>query len=65
MERITFEEALKKLEAIVGKLEDSEVTLEDSVALYEEGMKLSKFCSEVLEHAELRIEKVNEKLTSK
>lgn len=65
MERITFEEALKKLEAIIGELEDGEVTLEDSVALYEEGMKLSKFCSEVLERAELRIEKVNEKLTSK
>lgn len=65
MERITFEEALKKLEAIIGELEDGEVTLEDSVALYEEGMKLSKFCSEVMERAELRIEKVNEKLTSK
>jgi exodeoxyribonuclease VII small subunit len=64
MERITFEEALKKLEAIVSKLEDSEVTLEESVALYEEGMKLSKFCSEVLERAELRIEKVNEQQTS-
>lgn len=60
MERITFEEALKKLETIVSKLEENTVTLEDSVNLYEEGMKLSKYCSEILDKAELRIEKVNE-----
>jgi exodeoxyribonuclease VII small subunit len=60
MERITFEEALKKLEIIVSKLEENTVTLEDSVNLYEEGMKLSKYCTEILEKAELRIEKVND-----
>lgn len=60
MERITFEEALKKLETIVSKLEDGSATLEESVTLYEEGMKLSKFCSGILDKAELRIEKVND-----
>jgi exodeoxyribonuclease VII small subunit len=60
MERITFEEALKKLESIVGKLEEGSVTLEESVNLYEEGLKLSKYCSEILDSAELRIEKVNQ-----
>lgn len=60
MERITFEEALKKLESIVSKLEEGSVTLEESVNLYEEGLKLSKFCSEILDSAELRIEKVNQ-----
>lgn len=64
MERISFEEALKKLEAIVTKLEAGEVSLEDSVTLYEEGMKLSKHCSEILEKAELRIDKVNQDQTS-
>jgi exodeoxyribonuclease VII small subunit len=64
MERITFEEALKKLEGIVGKLEDGTVSLEESVSLYEEGMKLSRHCSEILEKAELRIEKVNQQQTS-
>lgn len=59
MERIPFEEALKKLEAIVSKLEEGTVSLEESVGLYEEGMKLSKHCSDILEKAELRIEKVN------
>ena len=60
MERITFEEALNKLESIVGKLEEGSVTLEESVNLYEEGLKLSKFCSWILDSAELRIEKVNQ-----
>jgi exodeoxyribonuclease VII small subunit len=59
-ERLSFEEALKKLESVVEQLEDEEITLEDSVQLYEEGVKLSQFCTEVLEQAELRIEQVNE-----
>lgn len=59
-ERLSFEEALKKLELIVEQLEDEEITLEDSVKLYEEGVQLSKFCTEILEQAELRIEQVNE-----
>ena len=59
-ERLSFEEALKKLESIVEQLEDEEITLEDSVKLYEEGIKMSKFCTEILEQAELRIEQVNE-----
>lgn len=59
-ERLSFEEALNKLESIVGQLEEEDITLEDSVKLYEEGVKMSKFCTEVLEQAELRIEQVNE-----
>jgi exodeoxyribonuclease VII small subunit len=59
-ERLSFEEALKKLESIVEQLEDEDITLEDSVKLYEEGVKMSTFCTEILEQAELRIEQVNE-----
>jgi exodeoxyribonuclease VII small subunit len=59
---LTFEEALEQLEEIVGKLENEEVSLEESVNLYERGMKLSKYCTTTLENAEQRIEKVNEKL---
>lgn len=51
-----FEEALKKLEEIVEKLEQGEVPLEKSIQLYEEGMKLSKFCAGKLEEAEKKIE---------
>lgn len=59
-ERPSFEEALKELESIVTTLEKEEVTLEDSVSLYEKGLELSKFCNDILEQAQLRIEQVNE-----
>lgn len=59
-EPLTFEEALKQLENTVRQLEDEEITLEASVDLYEKGLKLSRFCTEFLEKAELRIEQVNE-----
>ncbi|MFN1835513.1 exodeoxyribonuclease VII small subunit [Balneola sp. MJW-20] len=59
-ERPSFEEALKELESIVSRLESEDITLEDSVKLYEEGIKLSKICTEVLEKAETRIKQVNE-----
>ncbi len=59
-ERLTFEEALTRLEEIVSELEDESISLEDSITLYEEGIELSKICTETLEQAELRIEKVHE-----
>lgn len=59
-ERPSFEEALEKLEAIVEKLNDEEITLEKSVELYEEGLKLSKICSETLENAALKIEQIDQ-----
>lgn len=55
----TFEEALNQLEAVVKRLEDPEVSLEESIDLYEQGMKLSAFCNETLESATLRIEKLH------
>lgn len=59
-ERQSFEEALSRLKEIVDQLEDDSISLEESIKLYEEGIKLSKMCTETLEQAELRIEKVNE-----
>lgn len=59
-ERQSFEEALSRLEAIVSELEDESVSLEKSIELYEEGLKLANYCTKTLEEAELRIEKVNE-----
>lgn len=61
-EDLSFEEALEQLEQIVQKLENEEVSLEESVNLYERGMELSKYCTNTLENAEQRIEKVNERL---
>lgn len=60
-ERPSFEEALQRLEAIVDELEDESISLEKSIDLYEEGIKLSKICTETLEEAELRIKNVADK----
>ena len=51
-----FEQALKKLEEIVGKLEEGETPLEKSLELFEEGIRLSRFCSKKLDEAERKIE---------
>ena len=51
-----FEDALNKLEKIVSKLEDGEIPLEESLKLFEEGIRLSRFCNQKLEEAEKRVE---------
>jgi len=58
-ERLSFEEALSQLEAIVEKLDKQETTLEEAVKHYEEGLKLSKICSKTLEDAVLKIEEID------
>ena len=52
----TFEESLDQLEAIVRKLEDGDLPLEESLELFEKGVKLSRDCKERLASAEPRIE---------
>ena len=52
---ISFEDKLKRLEAITEKLESGEVDLEQSIVLFEEGVKLSKECISILNKAELKI----------
>ena len=59
-ERLGFEEALKQLETVVEKLKNQDISLEESVALYEDGIKLSKICSETLESAALKIEQITD-----
>ena len=51
-----FEAAIAELEGIVHKLEEGDQTLEQSLALYERGVQLSRFCHARLEEAERRIE---------
>jgi len=51
-----FENALKQLEDIVARLEKGELALEDSLALYEQGIGLARLCHAKLEEAEGRIE---------
>ncbi len=52
----SFEENVKQLEAIVGQLERGDLPLEDSIRLFEEGMKLSGSCKEQLEAAEGKVQ---------
>jgi len=52
----TFEQALQQLEQIVQKLEKGELPLEESLRLYEDGIRLSRLCHGKLEEAEGRIE---------
>lgn len=52
----SFETALAELEQIVGRLEDGDLPLEDSLNLFEEGIKLSRECRTRLTNAERRIE---------
>ena len=53
-----FEANLKKLEMIVDKLESGDIGLEESVKLYEEGMKIKKICDKKLKDIEMQIKKI-------
>lgn len=56
---LTFEAALKELEATVSKLESGDLTLEESLALYERGQQLASHCQVQLERATLRVEQLS------
>ena len=56
-----FEAAIAELEAVVKKLEEGDLPLEQSLALYERGVQLSRFCHARLEDAERRIDVLNER----
>jgi exodeoxyribonuclease VII small subunit len=56
-----FEAAIAELEATVKKLEEGDLTLEQSLVLYERGVQLSRFCHTRLEDAERRIEILSER----
>ena len=59
-EQEPFEELYRRLEETVEQLEKGGLSLEQSIALYEQGMELAKRCQEVLDKAELRITKLRE-----
>ncbi|MBI4765375.1 MAG: exodeoxyribonuclease VII small subunit [Deltaproteobacteria bacterium] len=56
MPKERFEDTFKKLETIVNKLESGDLSLEDSVKLFEEGMRLSRLCSERLAEVQKRVD---------
>jgi exodeoxyribonuclease VII small subunit len=55
---LSFEEALRELESVVGKLERGDVALEDSIALYERGAALKAACEKKLAEAEEKIARI-------
>jgi exodeoxyribonuclease VII small subunit len=55
MEEVRFEEALKQLEAIVARLEHGDLPLEEALGVFEEGVRLTKLCSQRLNDAERRV----------
>jgi exodeoxyribonuclease VII small subunit len=58
IDKLSFEEAIKELTNIVGKIEQGEIPLQDSLEQYEKGMALIKQCRTILQKAEERIEKI-------
>jgi exodeoxyribonuclease VII small subunit len=50
-----FEEAMQRLEEVVQSLESGELSLDDSLKVFEEGMRLARYCSDKLEEAERKV----------
>ncbi len=57
---MTFEEALKELEETVKKLESGETTLDEAMALFENGVRLTQNCRKMLDEAQLKVKKITE-----
>jgi exodeoxyribonuclease VII small subunit len=60
MEEMAFESAMSELEEIVRRLDDAELTLEETIALFERGQSLARYCQEKLDKAELRITRITD-----
>lgn len=56
----SLEETFQELEAIIEKMQDREVTLEDSFSLYEQGIRKLKFCNEKIDSVEKKMLLLNE-----
>ena len=55
IQRLSFEDSYDRLEQVIQRLEDGELSLEESVELYEEGVQLARHCGNKLDDAELRV----------
>jgi exodeoxyribonuclease VII small subunit len=62
--KLNFEQSIKELTAIVEKIEQGEIALQDSLAEYEKGMALIKHCRSILQKAEKRIEQISKEQKS-
>jgi len=55
LEMLSFEEGYDRLEQVIQQLENGDLSLEQSVALYEEGVQLARYCGHKLDDAEMRV----------
>ncbi|MBN1975382.1 MAG: exodeoxyribonuclease VII small subunit [Sedimentisphaerales bacterium] len=60
IDKMNFEDAIKELTGIVGKIEQGQIPLQESIEQYEKGMMLIRHCREILLKAEKRIEKISQ-----
>jgi exodeoxyribonuclease VII small subunit len=60
--KVNFEEALGRLNEIVKRLEGGDVPLEESMKLYEEGMRLGNLCRIILKEAEQRMKRLTQEI---
>jgi len=60
-----FEDAMKKLEGIVERMEKGDMFLNESLKLFEEGVKLTRFCSQELQKAEKKVELLTKDIEGK
>lgn len=56
MSELTYEQAIRKLEEVVRRLENEEVPLEEALASFKEGVRLSRYCREKLAEIEFQVE---------
>ena len=61
---LTFEQAFTRLEEVVRQLEGGQQSLDRAIELYEEGMRLSRHCDAMLQHAQLRVTKLQSDMNS-
>ena len=61
MKKMTYEEAIKRLEEIVEQLDSGKLSLDESLKLFEESTKLTAFCNHGLENAKLKITELSKK----
>jgi len=63
-EKLTYEQAFVELEQILGRLEGETMSLEDSLLLFERGQFLTRYCADLLEKAQLRMQQLQVNLSS-
>ena len=59
IEQLNYEQALTELEAIVEALENEERPLEEALALFERGQALTRYCTNLLDQAELKVQQIS------